>query len=360
MARETKRAEPACGGWLAHAVVLLALGACAPAPTRPTCDVAGEGPAADRALARSACERARASYFELFGLPAPPMRIYLSERPAVSGRFEQGWWALRWPTAATLEAVGRKLDYKPTGAEQFGSLQGWLADNREQTLPHEIGHLFLATVTGTTDLPGGSTHRSEASEYGTPLPDWFDESVAMWMEPRAYRDARLAQVMIEGRSPPAIAAVLGSAHPSGGMVVSGWRRTVSIRTSVGPCTGVCAPVDTRTKLITASVDSLGQASVDTAYLDPKDGSALVSGAPDTFYAPALAVMTYLHDRGGAAAAGELLSRLRRDPASRAQLAGLPGIPSDSAALQADWDAWWSSASKRLPRPRLDSVPPPRY
>ncbi|HEX8211067.1 MAG TPA: hypothetical protein VF584_12915 [Longimicrobium sp.] len=352
--------EPAPGGWLARAALLLVLGACGSSPPPPTCDVAGQAPAADLELARSACERARASYTDLFGVPAPPMRVYLSERPVVGAQFEQGWWALRWPTSATLETVGRKLDYPPTGAGQYDSLEGWLADIRDSVLPHEIGHLFLATVIGVTDLPPGSAHHGATRDYGTPLPDWFDESVAMWMEPRANRDARLARVMGAAQSPPSIAAVLATPHPSGGVAATRWRRTVTIRTNVGPCKGVCNPADDRIPKITATVDSLGRASVDTAYLDPEDGSALDAGMADTFYAPALAVMTYLRDRGGAAATTQLLKRLRQDMASRAQLAGLPGIPSDSAALQADWEAWWKSTSERLPRPRPHRVPPGQY
>jgi hypothetical protein len=283
------------------------------------------------------------------------MRVYLSDRVGISGRYEKGWWAIRWPTAATQEAVGRKLGFQSTGRGQFNSLEGWLADNRE-LLSHEIGHLFLVTAMGMTDLPGGSTHQQQGHRgYATSLPDWFDESVAMWMEPRTHRDARLARVMVPGRPPPEIAAVLGSAHPSAGAAMTGYVRTVTIRTSVGPCRGVCTPVDTRTKRITTRVDSLGRASVDTAYLDPADDGASDAGVADTFYAPALAVMTYLHDRGGGAATALLFNRLKQDPAPRAQLAGLPGIPSDSAALQADWEAWWLATTKRLPRPRPDSA-----
>jgi hypothetical protein len=349
----THMAATARCGWLATSTLLAVLGACGPAPPPPVCDVAGEAPAADRAVVQRACERARASYADLFGVSAPPIRVYLSEHPLFDGRYEREWWALRWPTAAAQEAVGRKLGFRPTGPGQFGSLEDWLADNREQLLPHEIGHLFVATALGVTDLPGGSIHQQAGRVYGTPLPDWFDESVAIWMEPRTHRDARLARVMVPGRPPPEIAAVLGSTHPAAGAAMTGYARTVTIRTSVGPCRGVCTPVDTRTKRITTRVDSLGRASVDTAYLDPEDDSA--SDVADTFYAPSLAVMTYLHDRGGRAATAELFNRLKQDPAPRAQLAGLPGIPSDSAALQADWEVWWLATTKRLPRPRPDSA-----
>lgn len=347
------------GGWTGAGALLLMLAARGPEAPPPVCDVAGKAPAADRALARTACQQARASYTGLFGVPAPPMRVYLSERPVLGGRLEQGWWALRWPTAAIIDTVGLKLGYARVGADRFESLERWAADHWEQFLPHEIGHLFLATEMRIPDrAPGWGGPRHGSREYGTPLPDWLDESVAMWMEPRAYRDARLARVMGAGQKPPPIAAVLGWTHPSGDSAVHGWKRTLTISSKVGRCRGVCAAVDTRTVRITATVDTLGRASADTTYLSPRDERAGAPGMADTFYAPALAALSYVHERGGAAAAGELLKRLRADPRRAPQLAGLPRIPRDSAALQADWEAWWSATTKRVP-PRRAEQPPAR-
>jgi hypothetical protein len=186
--------------------------------------------------------------------------------------------------------------------------------------------------------------------YGTPLPDWFDEGVAVWMEPGAARAARLARLMEGAAGRPAnLAELLGREHPTADSTFRGWRNTITIRNSVGKCRGVCTPVDTRTVIITSTVDTSGHGTVDTTYLSPESDTVRTVSPADDFYAPAFAVLAYVHERGGAAAIRDLRARLKAGQASHTALFGLPGLPRDSATLQSDWESWWTSGSSNPAR-----------
>ena len=326
--------------WLARAGLVLAIGACgsSPAHTSPTCEVAGEAGAEDVARARAACEQARARYAELFGVAAPRVLVQLSDKPSYLIFVRDGRWALRWPNTETLMAVGRQLGYRPSPGSSDLSLDEWVSSQWEQVLPHEIGHTLLNSALKLENRP------NPAGQYGTPLPDWFDEGVAVWMEPDRYRTQRLSQVMRNGEAAPELDVFLSKRHPYAVAQLNGWRRTVTERRTTGRCTGVCSRRDERTRRITLAVDTLGRLSADTAYVEASADAATAGRELDSFYSPALAVLTYIHARGGAPTARRLLDRLRSSSPGAHTITGLPGLPGDASALQADWARWWRSVS----------------
>jgi hypothetical protein len=57
----------------------------------------------------------------------------------------------------------------------------------------------------------------------------------------------------------------------------------------------------------------------------------------------LALLVFVHERGGAKAIAELVNRLRVDPLYRAPLVGLNGLPDTDAGVEAAWRAWLSTA-----------------
>lgn len=63
-----------------------------------------------------------------------------------------------------------------------------------------------------------------------------------------------------------------------------------------------------------------------------------------FYPQSVAVVSFVHEKGGAAAVHELVRRLVADPAQTDNaLAGLPGLPALMRDVVAEWNAWIAAA-----------------
>jgi hypothetical protein len=250
------------------------------------CDVATESgmpPAeGDETRARSACQIARARFAELFGDPVPGVRVILWEEAHYRMGLLRGEAAIFWPSS---QALAPRTDDR-TAAEEH------VASQWREVLPHEISHLLLA-VRFFRDAPA-----SRVGEYGTPLPDWLDEAVAIWAEPTESRQRRIEQAR---ELPPEyldLRAILVTPHPATGQ--------------------------------------------SAAYI-ARDGTARPADFTLwAFYPQAIAVLAFIYEHGGTAATTELVRRLTSDPAEPAGprvLAELPGLPVDVAGIETAWSEW---------------------
>jgi hypothetical protein len=262
------------------ALLLFLIGTATPVPTN--CEIVLEEVSfspGDEARALHACETARSRFGDLFGDPVPEVRVHLWDQPGYRIGLQRGRAVVFWPTTTTMTpnsadtaAVDRHLDLQ------------W-----REVLPHEIAHLLLA-ARFFPDNPA-----APAGGYGTPLPDWLDEAVAIWAEPDASRERRLQQAR---ELPPArqdLRTILASPHPAAGR---------------------------------------------TASYIARDGTARqADDALWAFYPQAIAVLAFVHERGGPTAVQELVQRLIADPTDPMPLSGHPEAPTEIDDLMAAWDDW---------------------
>ena len=303
------------------ALLMLSIGACSLPPRAPDpCAVLGEAPRADVARARTACAQARQRFRNVIGEP-PGGSITLSSQSALSTYIEERRWSLTWPTSALLERTAMR------GTADAGTRR-FLEEQWNDVLPHEIGHIMLgAWLFSPGRLPIG--------EYGTYLPDWIDEAVAISMEPDTTRRGRLAQARAF-TTPPTLVEVLSAHHPYARARDEAFSTHVlSSPPCQGPCPGRARPDDTR--IITSRIFRDGRVTVDTTYVAGARGLEMDPLA--RFYILSYALWAYVESRGGRDATATLLDRLRRNPRDQSALAGLRGLPATLSAVEADWRVW---------------------
>jgi hypothetical protein len=165
----------------------------------------------------------------------------------------------------------------------------WVERQWSEVLPHEIMHaLTMARFYADSDAV-------EHGGYGTPLPDWFEEGIAIWAEPAESRLGRLEQARALSEHRRDLATILRSAHP---------------------------------------------AAADPSIIAARPGAAVPRDeALRAFYPQAIAVIAFVHEAGGTAAMHELAARLVRKPGDPLALLGLPGLPAGEAELLTAWDRW---------------------
>lgn len=250
------------------------------------CTITGTAPDADGALALAACAVARERFHELFGLTAPPLEIVLRPQPGYRVSDVGQGARVYWPTSAAIRATLGGAGQAGVGAGQAAVR---VAQQWREVLPHEAMHALVAAhfFTSADDL---------SAPYGTPLPDWFEEGTAIWAEPVASRNTRLAQARRLAPEFQALPAILAGEHP---------------------------------------------AARNRALLEARDGAALPreDRALWAFYPQSVAALSFVFEAGGAPAVLALAERLRKGAAASAALVGLPGLPADSAAVVAAWERW---------------------
>lgn len=238
------------------------------------CQIGGEAlTPGDEERARAACERARSRFAGLMGDPVPAVLVLVQDRPGYRIGILDGQAVVLWPSSA---------------AAAVQAAEAHVEEQWREALPHEIAH----ALTAARFFPDG---RFEAVGYGTPLPDWFEEAVAIWAEPRPSRDRRLAAA----RELPArrleLATILTMSHPAAG---------------------------------------------DPAALAARDGAAPPSNAALwDFYQQSVAVLAFIHELGGQEAVRILASRLMAGYTGQAAVTGLPGLPGSFELVEAEWSAW---------------------
>jgi hypothetical protein len=261
---------------------LIALLACAPAaaqPGVPPCRVEGEAVTAeDAGRALAACEAAHARFVELLGSAAPGVIILVEERSGYRIGILDGQAVVLWPSTRAMRlraGTGRGAD-------------AYLATQWNDVLRHEVGH----ALTAAHFFADG---QFEATGYGTPLPDWLEEAIAIWVEPAASRESRIAAARKLPDHRLDLWTILRSRHPAAGSPAA-----MAVRDGAAP------PAD-----------------------------------PDLvdFYQQAVAVLAFVHDHGGPVAVRELAIRLRADPGDNEAIVGLQGLPATSDAVDRAWQEW---------------------
>lgn len=260
---------------LRPAVLMALVAAAAPAPLRAECGVSGS------ATSEQDVHRARTacdsarSRFAGLFGTAPSALIVLHDEPGYEVALAGDVAVVFWPNGAALR-------------EQDPTRRRAAATHWQEILPHEVMHaLTMAHFFAGARVDGGG--------YGTPLPDWFEEAVGIWGEPMQSRNARVEHARRLPEHMQDLAAILRTPHP-------------------------------------AAADGAVMAAVPGAA--PPADVALRA-----FYPQAIAVLSFVHDAGGAAAVRELARRFVRNPADTAALAGLPGMPEDMSAVLAAWTRW---------------------
>jgi hypothetical protein len=269
-------------------VAALALGVGPASGEECIVEVHGFGPAvpadaADKQRARAACEAARDRFEELMGGPVPSVLILVEERSGYRIGILEGQAVVLWPSSTAMARVVGPTD----GAEAYVERQ-W-----GEALPHEVGH----ALTAAHFFPDG---RFESTGYGTALPDWFEEGLAIWAEPQASRDSRLAAARRLPSDRLHLAGILTTPHPAAGSEAA-----LAVRDGAPP-------------------------PADAALWD--------------FYQQSLAALTFVHDLGGAAAVRTLAARFMAGETGPAALAGLPGLPATFDGVTAAWRRWLDRSS----------------
>lgn len=241
--------------------------------------LAPDAPTAARAL--RACVDARAQLGRLLAAPAPAGLVVVGDaamQGRVARRPDDRWvFALDTAEASAERELGDGRRMSPAGY-----------------LTHETAHRVAAAMV----FPPDTTFGPEVG-YGTPLPDWLDEALALLTEPPADQRARLGLLFVDGMiyALP-LRRFLYMAHPA------------------------------------------------------------LSGAPPgspvrrVFYGQSLAFALFLRERAGDAGVRALVGALRAGQKQGAALTGLPGVPPDGGALEQAWLAWL-----RGRRDALASSPP---
>lgn len=234
-------------------------------------------------------------------------------------------WALEWeapPAGRSAESTTRR--------------DGFPAYIAENILPHEAGHRAFSSYTIFFTGPQGY------AGYGSLVPDWFDESPAVWMESAVMRTNRVKSVI---GTKPSLRRLVTMDHPGTEAVVANthnpgrkWRS----RTIVPPCPA-CSflPESLRSKyrVTDIGIDALGRPDTNNWYseVNPQKQETLEDRE---FYPLSYMLLRFIHTRGGPVAVRELISRYREDPRPRANvLVELPGLPATFAAFERDWLAF---------------------
>jgi hypothetical protein len=253
-----------------------------------SCAVSGETRApSDVTSATRACEVARARFGDLLGTPVPDVEIVLWNEVGYRTGVRGGNAVVYWPTGKTLAAVRRDGEFTTYGNDPWSD-----------GLPHEISHVLLAA----RFFGAGAGASAGQGAYGTPLPDWLDEAVAIWAEPARSRARRMG----EARALP-----------------DAWLDLDEIMN--GPHPGAANP----------------------AVMAMRDGGAPPSDeALAAFYPRSLALLGFVYDLGGSVGVQRLVRSLLEDGMMGARaLQGLPGMPDDPATTRAAWKSWLDGSAK---------------
>ena len=228
------------------------------------------------------CARAGATLVRLLGRAAPAGLVLVSaagERTpdAADGLRRAGE---RWSLALGTREVAGALEL---GGGQHISVGGYAG--------HEAAHRIATAMLFPAD-----TTPATPSGYGSPLPDWLDESLALLTEPELDQRARFG-LLFEGERIYALPLrrFLYMAHPA----LSGAQPGSQLRRS--------------------------------------------------FYGQSLAFAQFVQERAGADGLRLLVQRLQAGTTQGVALTGLPGLADDGGALEQEWLAWLRARRDALGR-----------
>lgn len=250
--------------------------------------LAPDTPTGEQAL--RACAQAGAQLGRLLESPVPAGLVVVGDSAAsTEARLQPGErWIFTIDTSET--SAEREI-----GSGRRMSAMGYLT--------HETAHrVAVATI-----YPSDTTFGPDAG-YGSPLPDWLDEALALLTEPATDQRARLSLLFADGMiyALP-LRRFLYMPHP--------------------------------------------------ALANAPPGSQVRR----VFYGQSLAFALFVRERAGDAALGTLVRALRAGEKQGAALTTLPGMPADGGALEQAWLAWLrarrdaSVASPAITRVYADNI-----
>jgi len=271
----------------------------------------------DFATLHRTCMYVRERFEVLFGRPASPITIQVGDTTAVTADVRGGRVIYRQPSMA---AMSRGRTSALPGDE------GILSREPATLLDHELGHMLLVAESGLD--PEG---------YGTPLPDWADEAVAVWSESEEQRAewARAAAALDDVTLD--LVAFSALEHPTVGKPRFQHREvsTRVFRCHVESCEGLRS-IARDTFRIIHLIDVNGVSTVDTVF--PED-SAFQTLDMTTYYAVASTILRFFHARGGPALVNTLFERMRAGRTGAGTFSNLPRLPPDAEAVNREWRAF---------------------
>lgn len=235
------------------------------------CRVVADSAAAGRE-ALDGCARAGATLARLLGQGAPAGVVLVSAagEPAPDSADRLRRSGERWSLALGSGEVGGELEL---GGGQRISAGGYAG--------HEAAHRIATAMLFPADTMPGSP-----SGYGSPLPDWLDESLALLTEPELDQRARVG-LLFEGERIYALPLrrFLYMTHPA------------------------------------------------------LSGAAPGSQLRRSFYGQSLAFAQFVQERAGTDGLRLLVRQLQAGTTQGVALTGLPGLADDGGALEQEWLAW---------------------
>lgn len=298
--------------------IVMAFGCSRPEPAAtaalgagPPCIVHATSAPADSLLA--ACERARARFTELLGETAFPVTVLEHDTLDNVGDIRDGRIVFE---VTSLGALAERNDPMATRS-------------LPEFVMHELGHLLLfAYIDGA--------HPDSLDGYGSSLPDWVDEGVAMWMEPESLSRSRFENA---GKLPDSaldVVALTARRHPNlragdGPPFLS----VPLLLTAVECDSAICGPYPLGHQYVRIAhwIDLAGVLHVDTIF----GGDPLwdwFSGIE--FYTKVSTLLPFLHATGGVPLIHEVFARIRAGQAPARVFTALPSLPSDPADVNREW------------------------
>lgn len=285
-------------------------------------DISGKayGPSAD------VCQQLGDRWTALFGLNPIPGSIRLVNRDGYHGTQGKKSWTLESP-----------LPQRNRQDSAYRKSDGLLRYFAEAVIPHEAGHHAFGVYVSSLGI------FSALNRYSSPLPDWFDEAVATWMESAQLRQQRTRSV---ARTSPSLTRLVTLEHPNADLVNPGPNDfRVSTRTVMPPCAKCTFLPDSlrrKFQIVDSGTDAAGKPKTIIWYAD-KSPTKSATLEEREFYPLSYSLLRFIHTRGGAAAVRELIARYRVNPTPRVEvLSALPGLPASLPAFEKAWHAFLSS------------------
>jgi hypothetical protein len=195
-------------------------------------------------------------------------------------------------------------------------------------------HVLLGKLPGT---------EPEGQEYGTALPDWLDEGLAIAAESDGVRQRRLEQAREAIERLPRLDSLLAARHPS---QVHRWPRGVErVTVSIIHCAKPCQTPGHRSDTVTIIQTRVeGQLRFDTIY----GPSQYAAAANNLFYVSSYALLEFLRSTLGDEAISALASAYRDQAVRNTLPLGQSAIGSDPNSVERAWKTWLGSGQQ--PRP----------
>lgn len=289
----------------------------------PTCIATGGVDASERAALTRICGETLGQLAGLLREPVGPVELEVNdELHAIDAFVRDGVLVVPWPSRARWQAASDALGLGH-GTTRVGE---WADGN----LRHELAHFIWHTTIYGDSIPVAP------DEYGTVLPDWLEEAVAISAEPAESRRQRIDRLLeLDLDSIPALTDVLTAHHPNAGKAArSPFTRTVT-KISHGWTPGSPDSVMTITR-VRYRIEADGRVTLDTTRFQSLPQSSVI----DLYFYPlSYAALAYFREIGGDAVISRLVARSKRGARGYDYALGIPGIPSTPAALNAAWRRW---------------------